>query len=220
MPSSLRKYLRLSLLSSLSVALLLAISTTVNAQPLSVQVLDHQGEPFQGAVVELQHPDIIRSTELPQAAMDQVNKQFAPYLLAIEQGTPVVFPNSDSIKHHVFSFSAAKRFQLKLYKDRRPEPLIFDKPGIVALGCNIHDWMVGYIYVAQSKLYLQSDQQGYAQFDVPPRDYQVRVWHPRFKGGDAQRLTGITANTNTITFSLNEPLHPMLDGQADEFESY
>lgn len=206
--------------SSLSITLLLGISAAINAQPLTVQVVDQQGNPFQGAVVELQHPDIIRTTELPQAAMDQINKQFAPYLLAIEQGTPVVFPNSDSIKHHVFSFSAAKRFQLKLYKDRRPEPLIFDKPGVVALGCNIHDWMVGYIYVAQSKLYLQSDQQGYAQFDVPQRDYQLRVWHPRFKGADAQRLTKIAPNTNTITFSLSEPMHPVLDGQADEFESY
>lgn len=205
---------------SLSIALLLGISAAINAQPLTVQIVDHQGNPFQGAVVELQHPDIVRTTELPQAAMDQINKQFAPYLLAIEQGTPVVFPNSDSIKHHVFSFSAAKRFQLKLYKDRRPEPLVFDKPGVVALGCNIHDWMVGYIYVAQSKLYLQSDQQGYAQFDVPPRDYQLRVWHPRFKESDAQRLTSTSSNTNKIIFSLNKPLHPILDDQADEFDSY
>ncbi|MGH1372344.1 MAG: methylamine utilization protein [Cellvibrionaceae bacterium] len=202
------------------ILLSLLLSLAANSQPLSVLVLDSQGEPFEGAVVELQHPDAKQSNELPQAAMDQINKQFAPYLLVVEQDTPVVFPNSDSIKHHVFSFSAAKRFQLKLYKDRQPEPLIFDNPGVVALGCNIHDWMVGYIYVAQSSLYLESDKAGLTHFDVTPRQYQLRVWHPRFNRVDAERRLTLTTNTNQVTFTLTEPLHPMLDDQADEFESY
>ncbi len=196
------------------------LSLTAYGQPLSIRVVDQQGNPFAGAVVELQHPEASQSDELPQAAMDQINKQFAPYLLVVEQGTPVVFPNSDSIKHHVFSFSAAKRFQLKLYKDRQPEPLVFDKPGVVALGCNIHDWMVGYIYVAKSSLYLESDKQGLTHFDVIPRNYQVRVWHPRFNSLDAQRRITLDPNTDQVTFTLKQALYPVLDDQADEFESY
>ncbi len=200
--------------------LVILFSLNTSGQSLSISVLDAQGKPFAGAVVELLHPDISPSHEPPQAAMDQVDKQFAPYLLVVEQGSAVAFPNSDSIKHHVFSFSAAKRFQLKLYKDREPAPLVFDKPGIVALGCNIHDWMVGYIYVARSGLYLQSDEKGLTHFDVTPRPYQVRVWHPRFHRIDSERRISLAPNTHRMTFTLTKPLHPILDDQADEFESY
>ncbi len=212
----------LSLFSSLLLSLLFNNAALANS--LTVQVLDIEGQPFEGAVVELQHPDFSRSENLPEAAMDQVNKQFAPYLLVVEQGSAVAFPNSDSIKHHVFSFSAAKRFQLKLYKDRPPEPLIFDKPGVVALGCNIHDWMVGYIYVAQSNQVQESNSQGEARFELGDKThsepYQLAVWHPRFKAQDAQRLTAVESSTKTLVFQLTKPLHPEIDNQGDEFDNY
>ena len=198
-----------------------ASTITVMAAELTVQVTDRDGKPFEGAVVELQHPSLKPAATTPDlAAMDQVNKQFAPHLLAVEQGTPVVFPNSDSIKHHVYSFSAPKRFQLKLYKDQQPAPLIFDKPGVVALGCNIHDWMVGYIYVAQSNQIIQTDANGIARFDVADNEYQVKVWHPRFKSADAQRDWQARPQPQTHSFRLTESLHPKIDDQADEFESY
>ncbi len=216
--------LRLWITPLLSLLLPLFISNTSLAKPLTVQVLDTQGHPFEGAVVELQHPDFARSAILPEASMDQVNKQFAPYLLVVEQGTAVAFPNSDSIKHHVFSFSAAKRFQLKLYKDRPPEPLVFDKPGVVALGCNIHDWMVGYIYVAQSHHVQESDRHGKARFELASatlnKEYQLVVWHPRFKTEDAQRLTPVASSTDALVFQLTQSLHPEIDNQADEFDNY
>lgn len=194
---------------------------SASAAELTLRVTDRDGKPFEGAVVELQHPSLQPAATTPDlAAMDQVNKQFAPHLLVVEQGTPVVFPNSDSIKHHVYSFSAPKRFQLKLYKDQQPDPLIFDKPGVVALGCNIHDWMVGYIYVAQSTQVTQTDTDGIARFDVADNDYQVKVWHPRFKSKDAQRDLQVRPQTQAHVFQLTETLHPKIDDQADEFESY
>lgn len=194
---------------------------SASAAELTLRVTDRDGKPFEGAVVELLHPSLQPAATTPDlAAMDQVNKQFAPHLLVVEQGTPVVFPNSDSIKHHVYSFSAPKRFQLKLYKDQQPDPLIFDKPGVVALGCNIHDWMVGYIYVAQSTQVTQTDTDGIARFDVADNDYQVKVWHPRFKSEDAQRDLQVRPQTQAHVFQLTETLHPKIDDQADEFESY
>ena len=89
--------------------------------------------------------------KLPVAVMDQVNKQFLPELLIVQQGQLVNFPNSDNIRHNVYSFSSAKSFQLKLYSGQPKEPIIFDTQGVVVLGCNIHDSMVGYIYVAKSE---------------------------------------------------------------------
>ncbi|NIB39590.1 methylamine utilization protein [Pseudomaricurvus alkylphenolicus] len=191
------------------------------AAALTIMVLDNQGEPFEGAVVELQHPSLTPAANPAQASMDQVNKQFKPHVLAVQQGTPVVFPNSDSIKHHVYSFSAAKRFQLKLYKEQQPDPLIFDKPGIVALGCNVHDWMVGYIYVSRSPQFSRTDEKGQAHFEVPDGSYQLQVWHPRFQTDDVSRQKQVEGSTGGVqVYQLQHPLHPKLNNEADEFDVY
>jgi len=223
--SSLRPWLPRWLATAASATILSTAALSTTAAELTLRVTDRDGNPFEGAVVELQHPSLLASSGeeervRDQAAMDQINKQFAPHLLVVEQGTPVVFPNSDSIKHHVYSFSAAKRFQIKLYKDQQPDPLIFDKPGVVALGCNIHDWMVGYIYVAQSTQVTQTDAKGLARFDLADNLYQAKIWHPRFKSADAKREVQVRPQASTHEFQLTETLHPKIDDQADEFESY
>ncbi len=202
----------------LLICLLLAWSSL--AEPLTITVLNQQGEPFPGAVVELKHPDLTPASPPAPAVMDQVNKQFKPHVLAVQQGAHVTFPNSDSIKHHVYSFSKPKRFQLKLYKDQQPDPLVFDKPGIVALGCNVHDWMVGYIYVAESAAFRRTDDQGKASFDVKPESYEVVVWHPRFREQDKQRSQRTSIGQTTLVFQLQEALYPMINDQADEFDEY
>ena len=94
-------------------------------------------------------------------------------------GTPVTFPNRDSVRHQVYSFSPAKRFELPLYTGV-PQAVVFDKPGVVVLGCNIHDWMVGYVYVSESPYFAKTNADGKAVLaDLPPRSYVVRVWHPQ-----------------------------------------
>ena len=100
-------------------------------------------------------------------------------MLAVRTGTSVSFPNSDDIRHQVYSFSPAKRFELRLYQGTPSEPVLFDKPGLVVLGCNIHDWMLGYIYVTDDPWFAVSDEHGRAAIaDLPAGRYAVTLWHP------------------------------------------
>jgi hypothetical protein len=98
----------------------------------------------------------------------------------------VIFPNHDNVRHHVYSFSPAKRFELPLYAGVPAQPVVFDTPGVVVLGCNIHDWMVGYVYVSESPYFAKTRADGKAVIaDLPGRTYIVRVWHPQLEGSEA-----------------------------------
>lgn len=114
-----------------------------------------------------------------RAEMDQRDMQFSPHVLPVQQGTLVYFPNSDDVRHHVYSFSPAKRFELPLYAGRQADPIRFDQTGVVVLGCNIHDSMVGYILVLDTPWFARVDDQGRATLDAPAGDYRLEVWHPR-----------------------------------------
>ncbi|MBI2994551.1 MAG: methylamine utilization protein [Gammaproteobacteria bacterium] len=115
--------------------------------------------------------------------VDQVDKQFVPYVRPIHVGSEVTFPNSDNIRHQVYSFSPAKRFELPLYRENPGPPVLFDKPGVVALGCNIHDWMIGYIYVSESPWFAKTAEGGAATIaDLPEGNYRARIWHPQMDG--------------------------------------
>ncbi len=117
-----------------------------------------------------------------EAVIAQENAQFDPYVTPVRVGTAVRFPNHDDILHNVYSFSKAKRFQLPLYADEPPAPVVFDKPGVVALGCNIHDWMIAYIYVVESPFFAKSDVRGEALIEgLPAGRYRIHAWHPLVK---------------------------------------
>jgi plastocyanin len=116
-------------------------------------------------------------------ALDQIHKQFVPHVLAIETGTFLNFPNSDNIRHQVYSFSEAKRFELKLYSGRTAPPILFDAPGVVVLGCNIHDWMSAYFAL--------TDRDGHADIEVPPGRYDVKIWHPRHERGREAQVSSL-----------------------------
>jgi len=121
----------------------------------------------------------VPSATLKPAVMDQRNREFVPRVLVVEVGTSVDFPNSDSVSHQVYSFSAAKRFQLPLYKGEAHPPVTFDRSGLVVLGCNIHDAMVGYIYVTDAPYFGKTDASGDLQFNGLHRgDYRIAIWSP------------------------------------------
>lgn len=170
----------------LAVALLWLGQPSV-AELLTITVLDTQGQPLADAVVELQGAEgMVHGTG--SRAMDQVNLQFAPYVLIVQQGQSVSFPNSDNIRHHVYSFSSAKTFEIKLYAAHPGAPLVFDQPGVVVLGCNIHDGMIGYIYVAGFGPVGKTDSEGLLSIQAPPGFARLAVWHPLFTATGRQPI--------------------------------
>jgi plastocyanin len=133
-----------------------------------------------------------------EGSVDQVDKEFSPQVTVVLVGASVTFPNHDDVRHQVYSFSQAKRFELPLYAGVPAQPIVFDKPGVVVLGCNIHDWMVGYVYVSESPFFAKTGKDGKAVLaDLPPRAYVVRLWHPQLE-------TSEEATQRTISVSRDK----------------
>jgi plastocyanin len=174
---------------------LACICVTARAAELRVVVKDQRGKPVADAVVLATADDSKNALHAkpPMDTVDQVDKQFVPYVKAVFIGSRVRFPNSDHIRHQVYSFSPAKKFELPLYAGTDAPPVIFDKPGVVILGCNIHDWMIGYIYVAETPFFSKTEAAGTAAIgDMPPGEYTVRLWHPAMERPEettARRVT-------------------------------
>lgn len=166
------------------IALVFVISAPLVAEEVSLRLLNSSGEPIQGAVFELFSGSAESPTRRPanETQIDQLDKEFIPTVTAIVAGESVSFPNSDDILHHVYSFSPAKTFDTPLYgRDANREySELFDVPGVVEIGCNIHDWMLAYIYIGESELMAVSDGSGIATLeDIAPGEYTLKVWHSR-----------------------------------------
>lgn len=170
-------------LSSLAIAMPVS-STTLNGAVKS------DGMPLTDVVVtvtSLSKDSVSPQTKTKPVTMtlDQKSKEFIPHVLPVRTGTEVIFPNSDNIQHHVYSFSSTKRFEIKLYKGTPNKPIVFNQPGLVALGCNIHDWMLGYVFITDTPYFTKTDNTGRWFINVPDGDYQISLWHPNAKNPDA-----------------------------------
>lgn len=177
------------------------------ASTVHAQVVGPGGEPIEDAAVFLrpingQKP----GKHVPQpASIAQHDREFVPYLTVVQTGAAVSFPNQDPVQHHVYSFSKAKKFEIKLYAGDGPEPIVFDQPGVVTMGCNIHDWMLGYVFVVDTPWFGRSDAKGSVQVDaVEDGEYEVGIWHPRQRQEVApQRLK--------LAGTMAEPLHFVIE---------
>lgn len=128
------------------------------------------------------------------AVIDQVNRQFVPFLTVVQTGTAIHFPNHDNIRHQVYSFSPPKTFLLKLYSGTPAQPVIFDKPGAVSLGCYIHDQMLAYVYVVDTPYFAVSGRDGRAVIEnLPAGRYTVKVWHPWLSGVEPAMTYALSA---------------------------
>lgn len=160
-----------------------------------VTVQDGAGQPLAGAVVFLESADAKRlARPLTDAEMSQQNLRFTPDVLVVTAGTSVRFPNNDTVRHHVYSFSPIKKFELKLYAGVPANPVLFDQPGVAVLGCNIHDQMVGWVLVLETPFYASTAAPaGSASIDkVPAASYQLRVWHPSLPVGAPAHAQAVT----------------------------
>jgi len=180
------------------------------AASIDATVRDAGSAPVPDAIVYAVQKSGTRPDKAPRgASIAQKDKQFAPPVTVVQAGTSVLFPNRDPFRHHVYSFSPAKVFEIKLYAGTPAEAVIFDKPGEVVLGCNIHDNMVGYVYVVDTPFFAKTDAQGRARIEaLPPGDFDVVVWHPM----QAAAIPGrpITAKGDeSIPFGATLTLRPL-----------
>ncbi len=154
------------------------LCSTTWAQTLQLR-FEHDGQPVADVAVIVTAQQPISVPHQTTAIIDQVQKQFTPYVSVIQTGSKVSFPNKDNIRHHVYSFSPAKPFELKLYSGTPSQPVVFDKAGTVVLGCNIHDWMLAYVLVVDTPFFAVSGKDGVVALnELPAAAYRVQIWHP------------------------------------------
>ena len=192
----------------------LGLAAPLAAAPFAVRVVDSAGQPVRDAVVTLYPAGKAARAPRPggRFTVSQKSLQFHPFLTVVPVGSDVSFPNLDPTKHHVYSFSPAKRFELKLFARDQSRTVHFDKPGVVALGCNIHDQMSAFIYVTDSAWSAGTNAQGVAAFaDAPNGPARMVVWHPylRAPGGTLQQAVASGQRSASVQVRLRPPSPPM-----------
>ncbi|WP_395408050.1 methylamine utilization protein [Pseudoduganella sp. UC29_106] len=163
-------------------ATLLAASAAGAA--VTVQVTDAAGKPVPDAVVyaEAESGQSLPATRKPGEIVQQGMK-FIPLVTVVQAGSKIFFPNNDKVRHHIYSFSPAHKFDQKLYSGTTAEPQVFEKAGTVVLGCNIHDKMIAYVRVVETPYFAKTDAHGAASVDAPAGKYVLKAWHPDITGG-------------------------------------
>lgn len=167
------------------------------AATLKLQVADQGGKPLADAVATLtpETPDTAPKPAPRDHFIDQKDETFLPLVEIVAAGDQVIFRNSDRTRHHVYTFSPLGQFEFVLKPNESSAPVKLQKPGVIPVGCNIHDFMINYLFVTDSRWAAKSDAQGVATLnDVPSGTYTVKWWHPR-------QRPGAQAVTQTVTVS-------------------
>lgn len=188
---------------SLALVTLASCLLTANAAELSIMAKGPKGEPVPDAVVYLVPSD--GATVPPPSATAEIaqeSQEFAPYVTVVQAGSRVVFPNNDTVQHHVYSLSKAKKFELPLYNPQQKESFVFDLAGLVTLGCNIHDWMIAHLVVVPTPYFAKTDAAGAAAVHAPAGRYRLEIWHPRQATNIAQDITLAATDAEKRDFTL------------------
>jgi len=178
---------------------------SAGAVNLQVTVVNQKQQVIENAVIYINKTttDLIKDMVI----VDQLDKEFIPYVTVVQKGSAVNFPNNDEIRHQVYSFSKAKQFEIPLYSGNTSEPIIFNNTGAIAMACNIHDWMTAYIYVVDTDKFAISDKSGKAIIEnVPNGNYEILVWHPKLKGNvetTAQQVSILNQDKN-LDFKITQ----------------
>lgn len=188
---------------------LCVLSPRIKAGELTVEVLDTTGSPIENVVVYAE-PENKIATAKGNAIIDQRGKQFNPLVSVVQTGSDITFPNFDSVRHHVYSFSPAKTFELKLYSGVPTAPVKFDKAGTVILGCNIHDFMVAFIQVVDTPYFAKTDKIGKVVLrDLPNGNYTLKAWHYAL-AKEKEIFEKLISVKGTESITINLTLKPFL----------
>jgi plastocyanin len=191
------------------IVLLLAAAAAARAGTLEIDVADSRGSPAANTVVALVPVGNTEATvsRLPtEAVIDQRKETFLPLVTLVRQGGRVIFTNHDTTMHQVYSFSPIKQFEFEIDQGHRSEPVVFDKAGVASIGCNIHDHMITYVYVASTPWAALTDAKGHAEIaDIPNGNYRAQLWHPQMVPGRPAPSSMVDVN-GTTKFALAVPL--------------
>lgn len=156
-------------------------SSAAALNSVAIDVVDLAGKPLEKTVVWAV-PLSGQSLPAPAgmgAEIRQRDARFIPEVTPVRVGTAVSFPNEDDVRHNVYSFSPAKKFSISLYLGTPAEPVVFDKPGEVVIGCNIHDRMVAYVLALETPYFATTGRDGAVRLaGLVPGEYELRAWHP------------------------------------------
>ncbi|WP_353230262.1 methylamine utilization protein [Novosphingobium sp.] len=188
----------------------MAVATHARAGTLAVTVVDSGGHPVRDAVVVAELPGKHAPVVQHSYTMLQKDIAFHPFVLVVPVGATVSFPNADNTRHQVYSFSAPRPFELKLFARDETRSVRFDRPGVVALGCNIHDAMSAFVFVADNAWTARTDDAGVAMLpDLPNVAGHITVWHPYQRSPDNRVDIAIAAGARTATTTLHLRMPPM-----------
>ena len=215
--------MKVSAIAVLAGLLISAMVSTANAYELSVTVtLEGNTEPVANAVVSV---DSARPATPVSAEIYQKDRAFHPHVLVVPVGSSVDFPNRDNTQHHVYSFSPAKTFNIELYADRPAAPIVFDKPGIVELGCNIHDHMQGFVVVTDTADTGRTDTSGKVtlSLDTLPSEgsqgtVTLEIWHTRLPDNTRPVTREIERDSKSAIVTLNLEPEPAAEGSLDRLQ--
>ncbi|WP_432377633.1 methylamine utilization protein [Duganella sp. P38] len=197
-------------------SLLLAAAAAAGASGVAVQVQDAAGKALPDTVIYIEPEGAAPAGGKPAAALiEQKGLKFLPLVTVVQTGATINFPNNDKVRHHIYSFSPAHKFDQKLYSGQAASPQVFDRAGTVVLGCNIHDKMIAYIKVVDTPYFARTDGAGAARIELPAAGkYVVKAWHYNTAGGATpeQTLTVKAGELATALFKL--PMKPPVTGDA------
>jgi len=165
-------------------------ATQATEQLLNITVVDQKNNPLSNAVIQLHNEQASIQDQPAPPIIDIVQhyQEFAPQVSMVPVGSKVRFPNLDDILHHVYSFSEAKTFDIPLYGGSVPDAIELSEPGVVTLGCNIHDWMKAYIVVVDTHYYGKSNESGQLSMSPETGEYRLDLWHPRQRKPYSQQI--------------------------------
>ncbi|WP_052380247.1 MULTISPECIES: cupredoxin domain-containing protein [unclassified Pseudoalteromonas] len=201
----------------------LLLSSQVLANYTTVTVLDPKLAAIEGVVVYLSPLDksSVNSHTTQTLIISQNNKKFTPYIAVLQKGQKIKFKNQDDVTHHIYSVSGQNRFDFKVKAGGHKDNINISTAGEIAMGCNIHDWMSGYVLVVDTPYFNKTTSSGISNFEnIPSGNYKLTIWHPQLETNNNEFVTDIMIQkTQNFKVTLPKALLPIpVQQNQDEFD--